>query len=91
MRSGCFTLSTAAPAEFVDITGQARQAVAMSGVEEGLLCLFNPHTTAGLTVNEGCDPAVRQDLLGLFGQLLPPSWPCRHSSDLELPQKSGRL
>lgn len=79
MRSGSFTLSTGSAAEFADITEQARQTVAMSGVEEGLLCLFNPHTTAGLTINEGCDPAVRQDLLGLFGQLLPSSWPCRHA------------
>ncbi|MGR0481089.1 MAG: secondary thiamine-phosphate synthase enzyme YjbQ [Candidatus Electronema sp. V4] len=79
MRSGSFTLSTGSAAEFADITEQARQAVAMSGVEEGLLSLFNPHTTAGLTINEGCDPAVRQDLLGLFGQMLPPSWPCRHA------------
>jgi len=77
MRSGSFMLSTAASAEFVDVTEQARRAAA--GTEEGLLCLFNPHTTAGLTINEGCDPAVRQDLLGLFRQLIPQSYPCCHA------------
>ncbi|CAK8715236.1 Secondary thiamine-phosphate synthase enzyme [Candidatus Electronema halotolerans] len=79
MRSGTFTLSTSSAAEFVDITEQARQAVKEAGAAEGLLCLFNPHTTAGLTINEGCDPAVRHDLLGLFRQLAPQSYPCRHA------------
>lgn len=79
MRSGAFTLSTRSAAEFVDITEQARQAVRTAGIEDGVLVLFNPHTTAGLTINEGCDPAVRHDLLGLFGQLISTSYPCRHA------------
>jgi secondary thiamine-phosphate synthase enzyme len=79
MRSGTFTVSTDSAAEFVDITTQARQAVKAADVQDGLLCLFNPHTTAGLTVNEGCDPAVRHDLLGLFQQLISQSYPCRHA------------
>lgn len=72
-------MPTSSAAEFVDITEQARQVAEAAGVQEGLLCLFNPHTTAGLTINEGCDPAVRHDLLGLFQQLIPKSYPCRHA------------
>lgn len=79
MRSCLFTVSTNSTAEFVDITEQARQAVRTAGIEEGILVLFNPHTTAGLTINEGCDPAVRLDLLGLFRQLISKSYPCRHA------------
>ncbi|MCI5124534.1 MAG: YjbQ family protein, partial [Candidatus Electrothrix sp. AR5] len=52
--------------QFADITSQARQAVAESAVADGILYLFNPHTTAGLTINEGCDPDVQHDLLGVF-------------------------
>ena len=79
MRSGSFSVSTTSAAEFVDITDQARQVVEATGIDEGILCLFNPHSTAGLTINEGCDPAVQQDMLGLFRKMLPQSYPCRHT------------
>lgn len=79
MHSGLFTVSTNSAAEFVDITDNARQAVKMAGIEEGILYLFNPHTTAGLTINEGCDPSVRLDLIGLFRQLISNTYPCRHA------------
>ncbi|WP_417914305.1 secondary thiamine-phosphate synthase enzyme YjbQ [Candidatus Electronema sp. JM] len=72
-------VSTHSVAEFVDITEQARKAVKAADAVEGILVLFNPHTTAGLTINEGCDPAVRQDLIGLFSQLISSSYPCRHA------------
>jgi secondary thiamine-phosphate synthase enzyme len=65
--------------EFVDITEQAQKAVKASETAEGLLCLFCPHTTAGLTINEGCDPAVQLDMLGLFRKMIPQSYPCRHA------------
>ena len=65
--------------EFVDITGQAQQVVKTSSVDEGILCLFNPHTTAGLTINEGCDPAVQHDMLGVSHQLIPHSYAYRHA------------
>ncbi len=79
MCSGSFSVSTDSAMEFVDITNQVQEAVTTSSVEEGLLCLFNPHTTAGLTINEGCDPAVQDDLLGVFRQLIPISYPYRHA------------
>ncbi len=65
--------------EFVDITDQAGQAVDSSSVDEGICCLFNPHTTAGLTINEGCDPAVQHDLLGVFSEIVPLKYPYRHA------------
>ena len=65
--------------EFVDITEQAQQVVRASSVTEGILYLFNPHTTGGLTINEGCDPAVQHDLRGVFRQILPSSYPYRHA------------
>jgi len=79
MRTGSFTLSTSSHMEFVDITSQVQQAVDDSGVSEGICCLFNPHTTAGLTINEGCDPAVQDDLLGVFQQVIPQKYPYKHA------------
>jgi len=65
--------------EFVDITSMVQQAVDSTGVAEGICCLFNPHTTAGLTINEGCDPAVQHDLLGVFSEIVPKNYPYQHA------------
>jgi secondary thiamine-phosphate synthase enzyme len=76
--SGSFAVTTASVLEFVDITGQVQDAVTDSRVGNGVCFLYNPHTTAGLTINEGADPAVRDDLLGVFRQLIPQNYPYRH-------------
>ncbi len=68
MYSGSFSVSTSSHMEFVDITDQAGQAVDSSGVDGAICCLFNPQTTVGITINEGCDPTVQHDLLGVFGE-----------------------
>lgn len=57
--------------ELVDITDRVRQMVSQSGVQEGVCHLFVPHTTAGLTLNENWDPAVRRDMLMVLGKLVP--------------------
>jgi secondary thiamine-phosphate synthase enzyme len=37
--------------------------VAKSGVTGGIAVVYNPHTTAGVTINENGDPHVCRDLL----------------------------
>jgi len=57
-----YTLST--PREdFYNITPQVREAIAKSGMTDGLCVVFCPHTTAGITINENADPNVVRDLL----------------------------
>ena len=56
--------------EFIDITHTVRDAVEESGIHDGLVTIFVPHTTAGITINENADPDVRTDIihgLGSFG------------------------
>lgn len=65
--------------QFIHITAQAEQTVREIGGADGILYLFNPHTTAGLTVNEGYDPDVQHDLLGVFQRVIPDSYPYRHA------------
>ena len=48
---------------FYDITPQAREAAAKSGIADGIAVIFCPHTTAGITINENADPDVMHDLL----------------------------
>jgi secondary thiamine-phosphate synthase enzyme len=49
--------------DFYDITPQVREAVAKSGVADGIAVVYCPHTTAGITINENADPDVVHDLL----------------------------
>jgi len=57
--------------ELIDITSQVREAVKKSGLREGVCHLFVPHTTAGITINEGADPSVKRDLLISLNRLVP--------------------
>ncbi len=58
-----FTVKTGFAEELVDITGKVAAAVAESGVREGLVCIFTPHTTAAVTINENADPDVKSDII----------------------------
>lgn len=64
--------------EFIDITGLVREAVARSGVKEGLCHLFVPHTTCGLTINEHADPDVVADLQAALEKIAPRTGSYRH-------------
>lgn len=48
--------------EFLIIDAQLDEALAKSGVQEGIMLVFCPHTTAAITINENADPDVRGDL-----------------------------
>ncbi len=64
-------VQTSRRAQFVDITAAVRQAARNAGRPNGLVTVFVPHTTAGVTINENADPAVCRDLLGALEQLVP--------------------
>jgi secondary thiamine-phosphate synthase enzyme len=61
---------TRARQAFHDITADVRKVVARSAVSDGVCFLFCPHTTAGLTLNENWDPAVRHDMGLVFDELV---------------------
>ena len=72
-------LSTTRPMELLDMTDRAEQTVSDTGILDGLYVLYNPHTTAGLTINEGADPDVRKDLLGGLNRMVPADYPYAHA------------
>lgn len=78
MPSGTFAISTSTAMQFSDITAQLEKAVAGSGIQDGVCHVYNPHTTAGLTINEGADPAVQTDILAALQKIVPLSYPYRH-------------
>ncbi|MGB9590449.1 MAG: secondary thiamine-phosphate synthase enzyme YjbQ [candidate division WOR-3 bacterium] len=57
--------------QILDITRRVEEAVAESGVSEGICILYVPHTTAGITVNEAADPSVASDISSALSKLVP--------------------
>lgn len=61
-----FNIETHNKQEFVNIDSYIEEALEKSQVQEGILIVYCPHTTAGITINENADPDVIRDLgLGL--------------------------
>jgi secondary thiamine-phosphate synthase enzyme len=56
-----------------EITGEAREFLARSGVVLGQLTLFVRHTSASLLIQENADPDVRRDLVEFFRRVAPES------------------
>ena len=71
MPAGTFTVSTSKTMGFFDITLQVQKAVAASAIVDGVCHVYNPHTTAGLTINEGADPDVQTDILAALQKIVP--------------------
>lgn len=64
--------------EFIDITKRVEELLGESGVKSGVCYIYVPHTTAGVTVNEGADPAVQKDILNTLSKLIPHEGGYRH-------------
>ncbi|MGI5922311.1 MAG: YjbQ family protein [Lentisphaerae bacterium] len=65
-----FSLETHERNVVVDITRQVNALIPAS-LRSGVCHVFCPHTTAGLTVNENADPAVKRDLMAKLTALIP--------------------
>jgi secondary thiamine-phosphate synthase enzyme len=72
------SVKTTARENMVDITHQVQREVEKAGVTEGLCVVYVPHTTSGVTINEGADPAVCSDIIKKLKQLVPPNDGYRH-------------
>lgn len=65
------TIKTNTRTQILDITAQVQKVVGESGITEGLCCVFVPHTTAGVTINENADPSVKQDIVMELDKVIP--------------------
>jgi secondary thiamine-phosphate synthase enzyme len=97
---------TSAREALVDITAQVQAAIDRERPgHDGLVHVFVPHTTAGVTINEGADPAVAKDILAALDRMVPRSAGYLHAegnsdahikatlvgSQVTVPVSSGRL
>ena len=56
--------------EMIDITRQIAALLPELGITDGAVHIFSPHTTAGITINEACDPDVARDMLYYLDKLV---------------------
>jgi secondary thiamine-phosphate synthase enzyme len=65
--------------EFVDVTERVQAALEEIGLRDGVALVYVPHTTAGVTINEGADPAVGRDIRSALTRLIEQEWPWEHA------------
>jgi secondary thiamine-phosphate synthase enzyme len=74
MQTAELNISTKRRTQLVPIGVEIAGLVARNGWQDGLLTVFVPHTTAGITINENADPDVARDM-ELFSDRLVPQHP----------------
>lgn len=61
-----YSVKTNRKQEFINIDHLIKETLTESPIQSGILVIYCPHTTAGITINENADPDVKVDLeLGL--------------------------
>ena len=59
--------------QMVDITDQIQRIINKEKLQNGIVIVYVPHTTAGVTINEGADPSVQRDIIETLEKLIPES------------------
>lgn len=66
---------------FIPITHQVEAVIEKEKWKDGVVTIFVPHTTAGVTIQENADPDVVEDLLYLLEKIVP--WKDSHYRHVE--------
>ncbi|NLA04383.1 MAG: YjbQ family protein [Firmicutes bacterium] len=64
-------LETGTREALYDITGPVREAVAQSGLQNGLVSVYAQGATAAIMIQEGWDDSVKNDVITLLQKLIP--------------------
>ena len=57
--------------EMIDITDDIQEIIKEEKMENGLVIIYVPHTTSGVTINEGADPSVQRDIIETLKRIIP--------------------
>ncbi len=74
-----FQLRTNDRTHFREITAEVQDAVKKAGLKDGLVTVYVPHTTAGVTINEHADPDVVYDMKNVLDDMVPWEGAYRHA------------
>jgi secondary thiamine-phosphate synthase enzyme len=66
-----FGVSTKSRSQMIDITDRVQSVVSETGISDGDVIVYCPHTTAAITINENADPDVQHDILLTLAEILP--------------------
>jgi secondary thiamine-phosphate synthase enzyme len=84
------SLRTERRTQLVDITTMVQDALeGANGATAALV--FVPHTTAGVTINEGADPAVARDLEAALEKIVVDGWRWQHVEDPDGPNAPSHI
>ncbi len=100
-----FSINTRSLTEFVNVTSQVQNELQRTELKNGVCTVYVPHTTAGITINEGADPNVAKDILMAVNKIVPMQDGYTHSegnsaahiktslfgSSVQIPVEEGRL
>lgn len=100
-----YSVTTRRRSELVLVTDLVQTAVEALGIRDGVITVFVPHTTAGITLNENADPDVVRDLIAALDRLVPWDGDWAHNegnaaahvkasligSSIRVPVEGGRL
>ncbi|PKM76906.1 MAG: hypothetical protein CVU90_10030 [Firmicutes bacterium HGW-Firmicutes-15] len=65
------TIQTEQHTQMIDITAHVQDIIRQDKIEEGMVLVYCPHTTAAITINENADPDVVHDILLRLDELYP--------------------
>jgi secondary thiamine-phosphate synthase enzyme len=83
-------LQTERRTQLVDITQRVQDALgSLNGAAAALV--YVPHTTAGVTINEGADPAVARDLEAALEKVVDDGWDWKHVEDPDGPNAPSHI
>lgn len=72
-------IRTSAKEAMIDITPRLEDLLKDQGTASGVMTVYTPHTTTGLTINEGADPDVCRDILAHLRAMVPQHAGFRHT------------
>ena len=72
-------LKTQSRTDFINIDREIAEAVRAEGCINGLVTVFVPHNTAGVTINENADPDVLIDMEAVLDRMTPWNGGYRHA------------
>lgn len=83
-------LQTDRKTQLVDITRQVQDALADANGASAAL-VYVPHTTAGVTINEGADPLVGEDIESALQKVVVEDWKWKHTEDPDGPNAPSHV
>jgi secondary thiamine-phosphate synthase enzyme len=65
------SIKTSKRNEMIDITDRIQDIINNEKIKSGITIIYNPHTTAAITINEGADPDVCSDIIKTLSKIIP--------------------